>query len=428
TLGDELLKELGLRSAQTGPAALIGLLARRSYLWLRGYEFTPRERPEPRALTRVEATRSMSLALGHMDPFAAANMQARHLLLALESGDSFSVSRALGYEAVYLAIEGAPQSDKALALLERQRALTPDPTHPYLRAFAHYAVGVVDWGRGRWEEALLALDRAANAYRNDCTGVAWETLAAQLISLGCLSFLGRYDELSRRIARIADEAQARDDRLTLQWIYAWQALSDTLRGDIVAAQQSIVSARDRLPDDRYTLPHLFVLIATSCACIHTGDGRGALSRIDREWPSIQRGQLLRLQVYRVLLHSMRASALLVTARNEPDARRELHRRVHHDLTAMESEGVAWADALALAQRGELRFGQDDGAAALACLELAEERLRRLHMSGYAEATRRRVGLLTGGEPGAAMVRAADEWFERRGARAPDRVGAYLLGG
>ncbi|MET0285988.1 MAG: protein kinase [Polyangiales bacterium] len=428
TLGDQLLRELGLGNAQTGPRALVGLLGRRSYLWVRGYEFSPRDVVEPRALARVEAARAMSHALGHMDPFAAANMQARHLLLALESGDSFSVSRALGYEAVYLAIEGASHSDKALALLERQRSLTPEPTHPYLRAFAHYAVGVVDWGRGRWEGALSALDRAESAYRTDCTGVAWETLAAQLFSLGCLSFLGEFGELRRRIASITDEAVARDDRLTLQWIYAWQALVDTLQGDLAAAHQGIVSTRERLPEDRYTLPHLFMLVATSCASLHTGDGRGALQRIDREWPSIQRGQLLRLQVYRVLLHSLRASALLVAAQNDPGAQRELHRRVAHELARMEGEHVPWADAVALAQRGELRLQQGDRGAALACFELAEDRLRRLRMSGYAAATRRRVGLLTGGEAGLEQVRAADAWFVAHGARAPDRVSAILLGG
>jgi tetratricopeptide (TPR) repeat protein len=427
-LGDQLLRELGLGSAQTGPTALVGLLARRSYLWLRGYEFTAREAAAPRALSRVEAARAMSLALGHMDPFAAANMQARHLLLALDSGDSFCVSRALGYEAVYLAIEGAPQSDKALALLERQRALTPEPTHPYLRAFAHYSVGVVDWGRGRWEEALSALDRAESAYRNDCTGVAWETLAAQLLALGCLSFMGRFPDLRRRVARIADEALARDDRLTLQWSYGWQALGDTLRGELGAARQNIVSARERLPDDRYTLPHLFALVATSCASIHTGDGRGAFQRIDREWSSIQRGQLLRLQVYRVLLHSLRASALLVAAKDDPARRRELHRRASVDLSNMEDEHVPWGDAVALAQRAELRLQQGDRAAALACLELAEDRLRRARMEAYAEATRRRVGLLTGGDAGEAMVRAADAWFRERDVPASDRVSAILIGG
>ncbi|HEX5658851.1 MAG TPA: hypothetical protein VFX59_16770, partial [Polyangiales bacterium] len=230
------------------------------------------------------------------------------------------------------------------------------------------------------------------------------------------------------IARIEDEALARDDRLTLQWIYGWHSLVDTLSGDLPAARRHIVSARERLPEDRYTLPHLFVLVAASCACLHTGDGRGALQRIDREWPAIERGQLLRLQVYRVLLHSLRASALLVAAHNEPHAERELHQRVGHELSQMEHERVPWADAIALAQRGELRLQQGDRSAALACFELAEDRLRRARMDAYAAATRRRVGLLTGGDEGAALVRAADAWFVEHGAAAPDCVSAILLGG
>ncbi|MEY4512003.1 MAG: Serine/threonine-protein kinase PknB, partial [Pseudomonadota bacterium] len=332
-LGDVLLEELGLAAAQTGPRALVGLLARRAWLWMRGYEFTAKDPTaiDPRALSRVEAARSMSLALGHMDPFAAANMQARHLLLALESGDRFCVARALGYEAVYLGIEGEQHSEAALSLLERQRVLSSEHTHPYLYAFFDYSRGVVDWGRGHWAPALAALDLAEASYRNDCVGAAWEILAAQLFSLACLSYLGRFDELRRRIARIAEEARARDDRLTLQWIFAWQAIGDILHGDLSSAKQAISSARARLSPDRYTLPHLFLLYASTCASLYTGDGRSAYARIAREWPSIKRSQLLRLQVYRIELYRLRIVSALCAAKSDPDARRSLLAQVERDL-------------------------------------------------------------------------------------------------
>ncbi|MDB4985203.1 MAG: ATPase/protein kinase family protein, partial [Myxococcaceae bacterium] len=429
-LGDTVLQELGLSVAQTGRRALLGLLARRTWLWLRGYEFEPKKphRVEPLALARVEAARAMSLALGHMDPFAAANMQARHLKLALDSGDSFSVARALGYEAVYLGIEGAAHSDKALALLDRQRALTPSPTHPYLLAFGHYAEGVVAWGRGHWADSLAALDTAESGYRNDCTGAAWEILAAQLFSLGSLSFMGHYDELRRRLARIADEARARDDRLTLQWIFAWQAVGDILRGDLNAAKQGIASARARLPREQYTLPHLFLLLASTYASLYMGDGRTALLRIEREWPAIKRSQLLRLQVYRVELYRLRALAALCAAKEESSGRAALFAQAERDLARLEDERVPWADAVALAHRGELRLQQGERDAALTSWELAEERLRVQHMEGYAAATRRRMGVLKGGTEGDALIRSADQWFRRRGVGTPERVSWLLLGG
>lgn len=429
-LGDALLQELGLGRAQTGPGALVGLLGRRAWLWMRGYDFAPRDPTaiEPRALSRVEAARAMSLALGHMDPFAAANMQARHLLLALESGDTFSVARALGYEAVYLGIEGEPHSERALALLERQRSLSSERIHPYLHAFFDYSRGVVDWGRGHWALSLEALDLAEASYRSDCVGAAWEILATQLFALGCLSFMGRYDELRRRVTRIADEARARDDRLTLQWIFSWQAIGDTLLGDLDAAKQAILSARARLPENLYTLPHLFVLYAATCASLYTGDGGVAHARIEREWPAIKRSQLMRLQVYRVELYRLRVVTALSAARNEPARRRALFAQVERDLAHMEDERVPWADALALALRGEQRLQLGDRDAALRCWELADERLTALHMNGYAAAARRRAGALMGGDEGAQMVRNADDWFARRGAASPERVTAILLGG
>jgi len=429
-LGDALLRELGLPAAQTGRRALVGLLARRAWLWMRGYEFTPHEETalEPRALARVEAARALSIALGHMDPFAAANMQARHLLLALESGDRFSVARALGYEAVYLGIEGDAQSDKALDLLERQRLLSSEQTHPYLSAFFDYSHGVVDWGRGHWAAGLSALDRAEASYRTDCVGAAWEILATQLFSLGCLVYLGRFDELRRRITRIAEEARARDDRLTLQWVFAWQAIGDILHGDLPDAKQAILSARARLPEHVYTLPHLFVLYAATCASLYTGDGRAAHARIVREWPSIKRSQLMRLQVYRVELLRMRIVSALCAASADRAARGTLLVQVERDLSAIEDERVPWADALALALRGELRLQHGERNAAMVCWELADERLTALDMHAYAAAARRRAGMLAGGPEGERMVSSADEWFAQGGVAAPERVTWILLGG
>jgi len=429
-LGDELLSELGLSRAQTGSRALAGLLARRAWLFLRGYEYEPREpaRVDTRALMRVEAARSMSLALGHMDPFAAANMQARHLMLALRSGDTFSVSRALGYEAVYLAIEGAPQSERALSLLERQRDLRAEPVHPYLRAFGDYARGVVEWGRGHWGSALACLEGAELGYRRDCLGANWEILAAQLFSLGCLLYLGRYDELRRRVLRTFDEARARDDRLTLQWIFAWQAIVDLLRGELPAAKQAIMGARARLPENRYTLPHLFVLFAATAASLYAGDGRGAHARITREWPAIKRSQILRMQVYRIELMRLRVAASLSYAESDPSAAQALHQSSERDLRRIEEEGVPWASAIALALRGELQRQQNLPRLAAGTWELSLQRLRAANMEGHAAAVSRALGLLVAGDHGSGLVAEADDWYMRRGVAEPARAACLTLGG
>jgi hypothetical protein len=287
---------------------------------------------------------------------------------------------------------------------------------------------VVDWGRGQWGAALTALDLAEASYRNDCVGAGWEILAAQLFSLGSLSYLGRFDELRRRLTRIADEARARDDRLTLQWVFGWQAIGDILHGDLTAAKQGIANARARLPEDRYTLPHLFVLCASTCASLYAGDGRSALARLAREWPSIKRSQLLRLQVYRVELYRLRIVSALCAARSDSEARRSLLAGVERDLARIEDERVPWADAIALALRGELRLAHGDRDAALTCWELADEHLSALDMAGYAAAARRRAGSLIGGAEGEQRVRAADDWFLLRGVVAPDRATLILIGG
>lgn len=429
-LGDELLGELGLAPAQTGGRALAELVARRAWLWVRGYRFTRKERTdmEPGALIKVEAARAMSLGLGHMDPFAAATMQARHLTLALHSGDTFSVARALGYESVYVGIEGAAHSDKAIAMLARQRDLCEKPLHPYLKALDHYARGVVEWGRGAWLPALNELDNAENIYRHDLIGASWEILAAQLIAFGCLSFLGRFDELRRRVVRIAEEARIGDDRLTLQWVLAWQAIVETLRGDPSAAKQAILGARARLPEQHYTLPHLFALHAATCMSLYAADGHVAYARLTREWPAMKRSQLLRIQVYRVEMLRLRAASALCAAAADPVARRVLHTAVERDLERIDREDVPWASAVALALRGELHIQQGALDQARHAWTLAEERLSAVQMESSAAATRRCLGLLLGGDAGEVLVRTADDWLVRHGVTDPERGTWLHVGG
>jgi eukaryotic-like serine/threonine-protein kinase len=98
------------------------------------------------------------------------------------------------------------------------------------------------------------------------------------------------------------------------------------------------------------------------------------------------------------------------------------------LVQLEKEQVPWANAVATALRAELTLQQGGRPTALAYLELAQERLQRLNMEGYAAATRRRAGVLTDGESGRAMVDEADAWFAARGVRAPERLTAILVGG
>jgi eukaryotic-like serine/threonine-protein kinase len=428
-IGDVLLADLGLARAETGVRALAALVARRSWLLVRNYAYAPK-RPssvDPRALMRVEAARSMSLALGHMDPFAAANMQARHMILALRSGDTFAVARALGYEAVYLAIEGSAHSERALAMVERQGALMVEPRHVYLRAFGHYARGVVEWGRGEWGPALTCLDAAEAAYRGDCLGVDWEILAAQLFALGSLLYLGRYDELAKRVVRAREEALARDDRLTLQWLSSWQAIVDVVRGELASATHAVCDARGRLPENRYTLPHLFALIASTAIDLYAGDARAAYTRLKREWPAIKRGQLLRLQVYRIELLRLRTISALALAAVTPYERSKLHAHVERDVQAIEREQVAWGRAVALSLRGELQRQQGSIGLALATLDHAEEALRATNMEGHAASVRRVRGMLLGGLEGRELVGSADTWSLRRGIRNPHAAARLTFG-
>jgi tetratricopeptide (TPR) repeat protein len=115
---EKVLEAAGFKLPKGPRSALISLLLRRGWIWLRGLDFTPREADTiPEAdLHRIDLCWSVAAGLGVVDLIRGAEFQSRHLLLALRAGEAYRVARAMAFETVQTATRGGPAITRAREL------------------------------------------------------------------------------------------------------------------------------------------------------------------------------------------------------------------------------------------------------------------------------------------------------------------------
>nr|WP_276603582.1 serine/threonine-protein kinase [Nannocystis pusilla] len=121
----------GLSSGDASMRDKLGALWRRGQKMVRGLDFTARAEADigPMELARVDLCFAAALSTLVVDPGAAADAQARHLLLALRTGETRRVARAFALEACLLGPGGrgrAPRSTRS----SPPRAPSPAPAAP----------------------------------------------------------------------------------------------------------------------------------------------------------------------------------------------------------------------------------------------------------------------------------------------------------
>ena len=92
-----------------------------------------------------------------------------------------------------------------------------------------------------------------------------------------------------------------------------------------------------------------------------------------------------------------------------------------DARRLESEATPWSQASARLVRAALAWNRGDDVVAADLLTEAAGRFDAIPMALCAAAARRRLGVLVGGDRGAALVTAADTWMRGQEVRDPVRM-------
>jgi hypothetical protein len=432
----EVLAEVGLKPAKTRPRALASIVLRRTWLRLRGLGFRERaaEDVPPGDLQRIDVAWSAASALGMIDPIRGAELHNRHLLLALQAGEPYRVARSLALETTYVATAGGKQARRTARLAEITESLAERIAHPHALGLCALLRCDRAFLLGRWREALALGDRAERILRERCTGPGWdvpgirgEITTVQNFALSSLVYLGELAELGRRIPVMLADAERRADRYAANVLRGRRSnISWLANDDVVGARAAVLEAFRLWPRREFHLQHYYELRAATEIDLYAGATADALQRVSRNWVSIARSLLRRIQNVRIELWNLRARSALARAAETGD--RALVASALRDARRIDREAMPWARPLAELVRAGAHAACGDPAVACDLLARAERLFVAQDMALHAAVARRRSGELVGGDFGAGQIAAADAWMTGQGIRNPERMTAVLAPG
>ena len=427
-----VLGRIGMQIAATPRRALTSLLWHRARIRLRGLRFVERALPQipPAELVRVDTCYSVAIGLSLVDIIRGAEFQARHILLALDTGEPARVARALAIEASFASSQGAGSAARTELLLDAATRLANQSQDPLAQGWAAGAAGFAALQQGRWKRSREQLLEAEQLLRERCTGVWWELATVQAHLLFSLVLLGEFAELGVRGARYLREADERGDLFasTLSRLgpmaNAFLAADDPAGGEADAER-----ALGQWSQNGYHLQHFYAMTARASYALYRGDPMRGRALLDEARAPLDHSLLLRFQINRIVVAYLRARCALAAAVQAPPSERApLERVVRRQLRVIEKEHMGWSDPIVPSLRAGLALLRGATDEAVRLLGIAERGFEAADMRAYQLSARRWRGALGGGPEGRVLRDDADAQLLALGARSPERTARFLLPG
>jgi CheY-like chemotaxis protein len=424
-----VLAAVGMRMPTTPTRALLRLLFRRARIRLRGIRYTERD---PSAITQNELTHidvcwSVGVGLGLTDTIRGAGFNGSNLLLSLRTGEPYRISRALAMEAAYSGAGGNSTHKRTQRLIGAARAIAQKIDHPHALGFVQVCDGGTAYLEGRWRYACEALELGNRLMRDRCTDVSWELDSSELFFCNSLMYLGRLDELARRVPMRMREARDRGDLYGYTNLRLGAAnLVWLLRDDVDTARRVAKEALEQWSTERWHLQHYYGVLAGARIDLYEGNPEAALARVAAAWPHIKAAMQYRIEIIRGLMHELQGVIRCEAARRDPARRAALLAGALGDAKILARIRAPYASPFALAIRAAAASVAGDRAAAQSLLEPAARGFEAADMQLHAHVARRAWGLLEGGEPGQAAVRATEDWLRAQGVAQPGRIANLFL--
>jgi hypothetical protein len=425
-----VLDGVGMALPATPLAALGSLLLSRLRVRLRGLGIRLRAEQDisPQVLLRLDVLWSAASGLALVDYARGGYFYARHLLFALQAGEPRRAVRALAMEAGHNSAAGTSGDRRTGRLLAAAEAIPVSPDDVYSTGNIEMNRGLAAFLCGRWKRAHDLLERAETLFRQLPSGATWELDTTQSFLLWSTTYLGTIAELRRRHAELIQLAVDRGNLLAMMNLNTYiLAIIKTGDDEPEIARQEIQAISSRWSQQGFHIQHHSEVLARVNIELYEGAGRTALECFEEKWPAYKNSLLLHAQMVRIDVIQLRARAALASAANAVD-RRPLLRSAGRDASRLEREGAGWATALARLFRAAISRGRGDPDGARRRLVEAISMLEAEDMKLYAQAARRRLGRLIGGEEGASMVAQADSWMAGQGIRNPDRMTSAMAPG
>jgi hypothetical protein len=419
----EVLAGFGLRLARSPFAAVISILARRAWLWLRGLGWRLRSVSDlrPTDLAKLDVLDTVATGLGFVDVIRGFEFQVRGLLQCLKLGEPVRLARALARESAYLAgLGNMERASRAILVADRVVAESGSAD----------ALGLVTMGRGlmnyygvHWRQAQKELIAAEQQFV--ALGRAgWEVDTAQLHQAFTLNYLGELTELAQRVPGWIHEAERRGDQYAsvnfrLRLGILWLIRDEPER----AAEELRIALASWLPEEKgFCVQHYWGLLGKGDLALYIGAPEEGANALQQSMRGMKWSQLLRLPICRVELGSLAGRVAL--ARAVAGDRAQLGEAIRNQRKVSREELALgqWMGALLAAAIASFE-GRTDEAIRMyqACLRELESAGMQLHLA----AARRRLGEL---QNDAALITQADDWYRSQGVVDPTKMTRMLLPG
>ncbi len=424
----DALQSVGLKLPSTRGRQLVSLVYWRAALGMRGLGF--RERPASevpgRTLTYIDACWAVGQGLTFLDPMRAAGFSARHLFLALRSGEPFRIARGLALQAGFTALRGG-QSGPRAALISAARELAERIHSTHALALCELMSTVVDFYDGRWESARAFAERAEQMFL-ELGGVPWELVAAQQFQAQASYFLGDVPELARRSRLFLDRARERGNLFaTLFFRLGLSNLRWLAEDDVSGAEQAVEEAVREGPQEEFAAFPYWTMVARSHIQLYLGRPDRAWAVVAKQWPLVASSGTPRVRGVRITIQDLRARCALAVAASTADRARFVA-IAERAVRRLVRERLPWSDALALLLRASVSAASGDTPDVLEGLQRAAAAFEAAKMALHAQVAQRRLGEALGGDEGRSLVATADEWMRGQGIRDTTRFTAVFAPG
>ncbi|MDC0719152.1 serine/threonine-protein kinase [Nannocystis bainbridge] len=419
---EELLPRVGLSLPRGTASTIVALLGQRALLATRKLVLPPPGGPRlsERDAQRLDVCWTATRGLLYSDGISSTLFHARHLRLALASGDPLRAARAIGYEAYLRALmEGGAADAAATAIFDSLEASAPIQASPYvLGMLAQYRAGAHQM-LCRFEPAMASYERGIAILREQCTGVMDEIAQMDAHRMMVLLYLGRIGELGDVAFRLLRECAERPNP------YVEGFARGVLGNHVHLAQDQADAAHEQLELYRRNAPKKFEAHFFNCASKQTellryrGLAEEAWRQNQADSAIVEKFPFFRVPYVKAEFYRSRAAnALALAARSrDPEPLLKIARAAAKQCFRVP---LPMADAY-----GHLTLASV--AALEGKLELAATELRRtvavferLNMASDLAACRRRLAALLGGDEGRAQQQAADAWMAEQQILRPDR--------
>ena len=423
-----MLANMGMSVPRSPRAAMLPLLWRRARLRWRGLHFVSRDVNDIDAdtLLRLDTCWSATTGLLLVDMINSVAFSAYHLLLALDAGEPYRLSRAMAIESVARA---AYPSGRKLSrrLVQLSKDLANGIGDPHAIGLSRLADAMMAMALGQWKRALTLAEEALAILRDQCVGVTWELNMAQNLVIWALMYLGELGELSRRLPAILANARSSGNlyiatELCTRSNYFWLAADDPDEGERVTLESI-----GRWSHKGFHRQHYSAMLARIQTALYRGNADAAWGLLSDLELILRHSSLRRIQVMRIESFYLRARSALAMA-----ARHGVHRRfmsvAEAGASGIAREHMPWSDPIALLIRAGIAQVEGRTPQALRYLDDAVDQFDRADMKLYAAVTRRRIGTVQDDARGRGMMRQADDWMALQNIRNPVAMTRMLAPG